>query len=144
MTFAEFFARYWWLMFPLFGMGMGVIGMITSFQHRQKKLDLLKSYADQGKEPPQFLLDALNDGDDDDYEHRRMRRGRRPWWGMAVFGPLALAFWFMATQADVNEPDVFMAMAVGFGAAASLTFIYSLVSLIGTRGRSDSDRDGGI
>ncbi len=56
MTFAEFFADYWWLMFPLFGMVMAMMGMFQSEQRTTKTMDLIKSYIDQGKEPPVELL----------------------------------------------------------------------------------------
>lgn len=56
MTFADFFAAYWWLMFPVFGMLMAVMGMFNEDRRTTKTMDLIKSYIDQGKEPPPELL----------------------------------------------------------------------------------------
>ncbi|WP_395645760.1 hypothetical protein [Terricaulis sp.] len=56
MTFADFFAHYWWLMFPVFGMVMAIMGMFQSERQQRTMIDLIKSYTDQGKEPPPELL----------------------------------------------------------------------------------------
>lgn len=56
MTFAEFFRDFWWLMFPLFGMLMAVMGMFQDDRRTTQTMDLIKSYVDRGKEPPAELL----------------------------------------------------------------------------------------
>ncbi len=56
MSFTQFFASYWWLMFPVFGMFMAVMGMFQSERRTNQTMDLIKSYVDQGKEPPPELL----------------------------------------------------------------------------------------
>jgi hypothetical protein len=64
MEFAHLFAAYWWLMFPIFGMLMAVIGMFQDDRRSAKTIDLIKSYVDQGKEPPPELLKlATKDAD---------------------------------------------------------------------------------
>lgn len=63
MTFYQFFAAYWWLMFPIFGMFMGVMGMFQTERRATKAMDLIKSYIDQGKEPPAELLKLASEGD---------------------------------------------------------------------------------
>lgn len=65
MTFAEFFASYWWLMFPIFGMFMAVQGMGQSEKRQRRTLDVIRSYVEQGKEPPPELLKLAQKGDDD-------------------------------------------------------------------------------
>lgn len=63
MSFTEFFAAYWWLMFPIFGMFMGIMGMFQTERRANKAMDLIKSYIDQGKEPPAELLKLAAEGD---------------------------------------------------------------------------------
>lgn len=52
----DLFRQFWWLIFPIFGMFMAVYGMISSEKRTRNVLDLIKSYTDQGKEPPAELL----------------------------------------------------------------------------------------
>lgn len=55
----QFAANFWWLLFPL-GWGIATLmGIWTAHRRAQKKLDLVKSYLDQGKEPPAALLEAI-------------------------------------------------------------------------------------
>lgn len=56
MTLAEFFARFWWLLFPVWGMIMALVGVLTSERRAKSAIDLLHSYVAQGKEPPPELL----------------------------------------------------------------------------------------
>ena len=54
-----FAANYWWLIFPV---GWGVFGLLGSWiKHReaQQALEVLKSYAEQGKDAPPELIQIL-------------------------------------------------------------------------------------
>ncbi len=46
MSFAQFFAAYWWLMFPVFGMLMAFVGMFQTERRSNQTMDLIKSYVD--------------------------------------------------------------------------------------------------
>jgi len=86
MTFAEFFHDFWWLMFPLFGMSMAVMGMFQDDRRSQKAIDLIKSYVDQGKDPPPELLKlAMQDADSAAWRSSGPSRG----WSFVVFAALA-------------------------------------------------------
>jgi hypothetical protein len=55
----QFATSFWWLVFPI---GWGFAGLLrVIFRHHraEQTLALLKSYADQGKEPPPELLALL-------------------------------------------------------------------------------------
>ena len=55
----NFLAHFWWLVFPLCWLGMEAAkGWERSLRARQI-LDLAKGYAEQGKEPPASVLEAL-------------------------------------------------------------------------------------
>ena len=48
------FSRFWWLIFPLFWMGVMVMAHWSRHNRANRALDIVKSYADQGKDnqPP--------------------------------------------------------------------------------------------
>lgn len=138
MTFAEFFASYWWLMFPIGGMLMGLVGMITHYNHRNETLKILKSYADQGKDPPAALLDALRTDEDRAYDWRYSRRYGRcgPWntWRrVVVWGALAAGFSYAGHYTQMGEANgIFSALGVAFGIAAAASLIFALISTFTT------------
>ncbi|MEI9902807.1 MAG: hypothetical protein WDN06_01610 [Asticcacaulis sp.] len=89
MTFFDFLSSYWWLVFVLIWPITGIIHSFTHYNHRNEMLKMLKSYADQGKEPPAALLDAMKSDDrrgydDDYYGRRRWKRYRGGGWSGAV------------------------------------------------------------
>lgn len=100
MTFAEFFAAYWWLMFPIFGMFMAIQGMGQSEKRQRRTLDVIRSYVEQGKEPPAELLKLAQKGDDDWDMGGGGGDGKNPRaWTFVVFAALAAGFgtgyWFV-------------------------------------------------
>ncbi|MDF1767446.1 hypothetical protein [Maricaulis sp.] len=74
---AEIFDDYWWLLFPLAFFLAAGWGSFMRYKRTQAKIDLLKTYAASGKEPPADLIASLDkpgdgradwsdlDGDDD-------------------------------------------------------------------------------
>ncbi len=56
MNAAEFFAGFWWLIFPIMGFMFAGFGMWMQHNRSQRALDILKTYADQGKDPPPEVL----------------------------------------------------------------------------------------
>lgn len=62
---ADFFASYWWLLFPLAFFVAGGWNSLMRYQRTKAKIDLIKSYAAAGKEAPADLLASLDEDDDD-------------------------------------------------------------------------------
>ncbi len=57
---ADLFENYWWLLFPLgFFLFMGW-NSFMSYKQTKAKIDLLKTYAAAGKEPPANLVESLD------------------------------------------------------------------------------------
>jgi hypothetical protein len=140
MTASQLFTSFWWLIFPLFGMGMGLVGMLGHFRHRSETLKLIKSYADQGKEPPAALLDALRSDEDRAYDHgyyrRRCRNNGVRWGGVITFGALAAGFGYFGYYGEGGS--TFIALATGFGVAALFMLIIGITrSLSAARYRDD-------
>lgn len=103
MSLTALFYSFWWLIFPIFGMTMGLVGMLLSDRRATRTMDLIKSYVDQGKDPPPELLKLasyeMNDG-------MSSGMGRTPTenrlWTFVTFAALASGFgvgyWFMRAE----------------------------------------------
>jgi hypothetical protein len=55
----ELFRSYWWLVFPLSWMMVGAFRSWLAYRARRDAVDLLKSYAESGREPPAALVARL-------------------------------------------------------------------------------------
>jgi len=60
MDFGELFQRFWWLIFPVLSMVWGMVDLAAKHKRARHGMDLIKSYIDQGKEPPPELLRFLS------------------------------------------------------------------------------------
>lgn len=86
MSFAEFFHGYWWLMFPVFGMFLVLMGVFQEDKRARSAMDLIKSYVDQGKEPPAELLKlAMRDAE----SSTEKQSGDSRAWSFIVFAALS-------------------------------------------------------
>jgi hypothetical protein len=56
----ELFRSYWWLVFPLSWGAFGVFQSWLAYRARRDALDVLRSYAKAGHEPPPALVARLN------------------------------------------------------------------------------------
>ena len=130
----DFFSHYWWLIFVLVWPISRIIGSFTHYNHRSEMLKMLKSYADQGKEPPAALLDAMKSDDrgdyDDYYARKRWRRYRGGNWGGAVaFIALAAGFGYAGYYGHLGSDasPIFLALAIGFGIGAIAMTIGAII-----------------
>lgn len=98
--FYELFHRFWWLIFPILGMGMGMISMWQRHARANRTIDIIKSYADQGKEPPPELLAALRD------PHFSGHARKTPSWSSVfLFAALAIGFVMFALVESGDEVE---------------------------------------
>jgi hypothetical protein len=104
----DLFRSYWWLLFPLGFFIASAFDQLMRYQRHRDTLDLIKSYTDQGKEPPAALVERVagklkvdeeaednEDGWDDRAErrrYRRLRRRERSWYQVVLFGVMAAGF----------------------------------------------------
>jgi hypothetical protein len=109
----DLFSSYWWLLFPLAFFVFGAWDRWLWYKRSRDRLDLLRTYTSQGKDPPAELLRELRDDDDLDGPPfgpgMRMRRRyyRRAWryspywaWRTALItGAVAAGFWFASEYA---------------------------------------------
>ncbi len=137
MSAEGFFFSFWWLIFPVGGMLMGLFAMIGHYNHRKDTLRILKSYADQGKDPPAGLLEALKSDEERAmdygyYGRRRWRRHRGYGWGgfgpFVPFAALAAGFGYFGYYGGGG--GVFTSLAMAFGVAAVFMLVGGIISLI--------------
>lgn len=112
----DLFRHFWWLIFPLSWFVFGAYQSWLSYRANRDTLDLIKTYAQSGREPPPELLAKLNrrwnDGDDLDEadeaderprrRHYRRFRHQRTWSRVALFGCLCAGFTYAAVT-DLYE-----------------------------------------
>lgn len=117
----DFFSSYWWLLFPIGFFVFGAWDRWLAYKRSQDRLDLLRSYTNQGKDPPPELIRALREEDEDDDEARFGPLGRRasrrmrhrywaysPYWAWrttVITGAVAAGFWFASEYADIPGID---------------------------------------
>ena len=50
---------FWWLIFPLMGFAFAGFGMFLSHRRSQRAMEVLKAYAEQGRDPPPEVMAAV-------------------------------------------------------------------------------------
>jgi hypothetical protein len=140
----DIFRHYWWLVFPLFWMVVMVMAQWSRHARANRVLDLVKSYVDQGKEPPAELLKVLQGpfghGLDTDRNMRRYYRHRHGWVGVLIF--IALATWFasMAFGDAFGLPWTHHQMGLVLVAFIFMALALGRLISMASRHRDDDDR----
>ena len=100
----DFWGAHWWLiifllamLFPLFGMVMSAMVHRDYARHRREALETLKIYANQGKDPPPEVVDALTGFG---WGGRRWRRQWRDA-GVSAAGAAAQTDWYEGRAAHL-------------------------------------------
>ena len=105
---------------------MGGWHSFAQFRNQQKKLDIIRAYAERGEQPPEALLESLGRSEDNEYG----RYGQRTnYWALAgLFAVLTGAFTFAAyyTQAQ-GSGFAFTLVAMVMGAVAVWALICALM-----------------
>jgi hypothetical protein len=124
----DIFRQFWWLIFPLSWFVFGAWQSWLSYRANRETLDLIKTYAASGREPPPELLARLNKrwhGDDEDRDERpRYRRRReRSWYQVVLFGALASGFTVAAATDMYGAGEAFVIVAFVLGALCLATLV---------------------
>lgn len=129
------FYNFWWLLFPI---GFGALGAYNSFlRYRRQRdaLNLLRTYAEKGQEPPEALLQVLQRPLDEDHWDGGASGSRQPtnYWSLfGLFTALALGFLGAGRFTGIDGGSgAFMIVAFVMGAVA----VWSLISALTTRRR---------
>jgi hypothetical protein len=135
---ADLFSSYWWLLFPLgFFVAQGW-GSFMRYKRTKAKIELLKSYAASGKEPPAELmatLDADRHGANDWHDDSDGNGGRGGGvFVIILFAGLSAVFAFVGHEGWLGDdkPMYFVSMILG---VLALAFLFS--SIFGRRRNRD-------
>lgn len=143
----DLFSRFWWLIFPLFWMGAVVMAQWSRHARANRALDILKTYADQGKDPPPDLLKSLqSDGPAGQWDYR----GRSGWrcspqrllHRTFLFTALAIAFGILLFRDGADFEHRHGGLLIPFAIFVALAASSGLSLLFLPRGLPPSDRDG--
>jgi len=137
----EIFENYWWLLFPLGYFLAAGWGSFMRYKRTQSKIDLIKTYAAAGKEPPAELIATL-DRDDDANAQRDCHdagTGRRRGGGRAflvvMFAGLAAVFAYAGYSGMIGEePEKLYFVALVLGV---LSIAFLAASLFSGRNKDD-------
>ncbi|WP_420477728.1 hypothetical protein [Brevundimonas sp. FT23028] len=129
----HFFYSFWWLVFPI---GFGLLGAYNSwlgYRRQKDAINLLKSYAEKGQEPPEALLKVLQRPLDEDGWDGRSAGPRQPtnYWSLfGLFTALGLGFFGAATFTNLDGgTDAFLVVSFVMGAVA----VWALISALTCR-----------
>jgi hypothetical protein len=90
------FGGFWWLLFPL-GWAIGaLIKNLLRHNRAKEALAVLKTYADQGKEPPPELIAVLRQPEQAEMQQRHGDFAIWGWVPVFLFGALACGFAVMS------------------------------------------------
>lgn len=120
------FRDYWWLIFPLFGMFMAVWGSVNSGRSQQRVLDLIKTYTDQGKEPPPELLAMARKGLDDSIDASGGPGRNDHAWTFVIFAAIAAGFgvgWYVSQGEDYAFAFLIVTVTMSVLAVGSLLIL---------------------
>lgn len=125
MNFEDLFRDFWWLMFPIFGMGMGLLGMFSSERRSREVMNVIKSYVDQGKEvPPELLRLAQSDWEPSSRAPSSPQQSSG--WNFFVFAALAAGFttgWWFVRNESWSFAFIIVAVTMGVLALGALVLL---------------------
>lgn len=131
----DLFRGYWWLLFPLGWFVYAAWASWLNYRRQREALDVVRRYADQGKDAPPELMKVLDRPIDSEIEFwnsgdRTGTSSSTPGGGhvysMALFAALAAGFGYAAWRDLYGNGEAFTLVAFIMGALA----LASLVSLI--------------
>lgn len=135
----DLFRSFWWLIFPLSWFVFGGFQSWLSYRANRDTLDLLKSYAASGREPPPELVARLNkrwNDEEDELGERGLKRSHRryrgedPVYRIVLFAVLCAGFTFASVTDIYGAGEAFTIVAFVMGALC----LASLVTLMVGRG----------
>jgi hypothetical protein len=129
---AWWFYSFWWLIFPIMGFMFGAFGMWMNYRRHRDTMELMKTYAAQGKDPAEIakILGAVN-------------VQPPPYWGGysggygGAYGAYGGGYWGRyGPLREWRRVIIFSCLAVGFGLASRFADIpgaeraFTLVAII--------------
>jgi hypothetical protein len=127
----ELFREFFWLIFPILGMGIAFVAVFGEFGRQKRALEVLRVYAEKGVEPPASVLAVLSRASSD--------KKRNPMASFMFFLVMAIGFggvawWFNQTAG--GWPFV-----LGFGIAAFVMAALAASNLVSGLSGSSASND---
>ncbi len=128
----ELFREFFWLIFPIMGMGIAFLAVAGEFGRQKRALEVLRVYAEKGTEPPASVLAVLS--------RASSEQKKNPMAGFALFAVLAIGFgavvfWF-----------AYMGFAwpfeLGFGIASFVMVAIAAANLVSALSKNSSANGG--
>lgn len=104
----ELFREFFWLIFPILGMGIAFMAVAGEFGRQKRALEVLRVYAEKGTEPPPSVLAVLS--------RASSEPKKNPMAGFALYAVLAIGFGAVALWA--GHMSLGWTFELGFGIAA--------------------------
>lgn len=82
----QLFRDYFWIIFAVLGMIIPIVAIVSTFRTRQRELDILRTYAERGADPPAQVLHAILG------QPKLQPTGRAAWPQFAFYLVMALGF----------------------------------------------------
>ncbi|MFI4934300.1 MAG: hypothetical protein ACHP7N_06750 [Caulobacterales bacterium] len=141
------FFSFWWLIFPIMGFAFGAFGMWMGYLRQRHMLELMKTYAAQGKDPAEvakLMSGASQPGAPPPYGPDGW--GGPGWGGPGWGGPGYWGYWGWrrpwgywgrwGPYRQWHRFVIFLCLAVGFGIASQFAYFpgteyaFTLVAII--------------
>lgn len=127
----RFLWAFWWLIFPIMGFAMGAYRSWLNYRRQRDVMEVLRAYANSGKEPPADLLVSLNSltAKAAEADGRKDRSGRYGAWfaGVVLIG-IAAPFAVLANVGPFRGEDGFIFVAVFLGMFGAALVIADLIA----------------
>jgi hypothetical protein len=128
----ELFREFFWLIFPILGMGIAFVAVFGEFARQRRALEVLRVYAEKGTEPPPSVLAVLSRAS---AENKR----RTPLASFVFFLIMALGFggvaWWFNTDSGAWP------FVLGFGIAAFVMAALAASNLVSGLSGSSASND---
>lgn len=130
---------YWWVLFPMAAFGFAGWGQWLNYRRQKALLDVVRTYAEKGQEPPREVLDALAGNTPGAVSTRQsMRQGTAAhyWSLVGLFGFLCAGFIWAGWGGRLDGgTGAFLIVALVMGAVCLWSLICAVVLQV--RGRRD-------
>lgn len=132
----QLFRDFWWLMFPLAWLVSGSVSSFFNYQRQRRALELIRTYAERGQEPPQALIDLIQKPIDPDAamwdavgSGSSSVRGPTNYWSLvALFAAMSLGFAGAGYFTDLDRGSgAFYLVAVTMGAVGIWALVNALM-----------------
>lgn len=127
----DLFRQFWWLIFPLVAFVAAGFGSWLRYRRHKATLDVIRTYAEKGQQPPPELLQALRSTEGDDDGWGGTRRPTNYWSLVGLFGVMAAGFGGAAFYYGVEGGPGFAFTIVAFVMGA--VGVWALISALTTR-----------